>query len=843
MTTMTDTMSTRKAIGISFVTQYVDMTIQFVAVMLLARILSPSEIGTFSVAALLMTMLHVFRDFGVAQYVIQERDLTRDKLQAAMGVAILLALAVAAVLFSIRGLAARFYANPALEDLLAVMSASFAISPFGSLLLSLLRRENKVHAIFYIKTASALCYVGVALLLALRGFGALSLAWANFAGILAFGVVANLLRPPGTPWAPRFRNIRAVLSFGTISSLGNLANIAGTSAPELIVGKVLNMAAVGYLSRATGLVQLFTRLISSALTPLVLPYFSQMRREGKDLAPPYRLAVEQLTALAWPFFAALLLLAAPMIRALYGPQWDAAVPVARLLCVAAAIASVGLFATQAMIANCHVRSSTLCNLLVQPVRIVAVLAASTYGLSAIAAALVASECVALVVTSWFLHRTIGVRPFDLLRACVRSAAITLCTALAPLLVWIHGGDDPANTWSALLTGIAGAACGWIGSIVLTRHPLGQNLLPLLGLGGQPAAGTAPARRGLRAKQLAYRSGLLGAWHRLRNRRSLTVAMFHRVLPRSDPRHPGADPEWTMTPETFAQCLAFFKRHYQVVTAAQVFTALRGEAALPPRSLLVTFDDGWADTAEFAQPVLDRAAVQALVFVAGGAVNRALPFWEEQIYSFLATHPDGRAQLDRAMQEHGLAPLSGPASARMDEAAIRAAIRQLSDRKRDAVLAIASSLTDGSAAFPAMVDARQLAGLAAAGHAIGGHGMSHQPLTRVDDLHNEMRDAQLAVSGFLQQGPIESMSLPHGASSATVLDQCRSAGYRYLFNSESHLNLLDGAGPVRGVPGPVGRIHLPEREITDGGRFQPALLATWLFLRPARAVARQEATDG
>jgi O-antigen/teichoic acid export membrane protein len=481
MSTITTTMNGRKDIGLSFATQYVDMGIQFASVMILARILSPSEIGTFSLAAMLMAMLHMFRDFGVSQYVIQARELSFAKLQSTMGVAILLALGAGAALFALSGPVSRFYANADLREVMMVMSASFVISPFGAVTASVLRRQNQLTAMFFVRTIGALCQVGVAVTLALHGAGAISLAWGNFAGILAFGVVASVLRPAGMPWMPRFRNMGAILSFGSVSSLGNLAGLAGTNMPELIVGKVMNMAAVGYFSRATGLVQLFSYLITNALTPLTLPYFAQVRRDGRPLAEPYLQAVSQLTALAWPFFCVLLVLAYPVTRTLYGAQWDASVPVARLLCLSSAIAAVGLFANQAMVAAGHVRSSTMCSLIVQPVRILGVLAAAAYGLLAIGAVLLLVELVALGLTSWFLHRTIGVRAGQIARACIKSAAISACAVAVPLLVWWAGGDHSAHTLGSLLTGGLGATLGWIGGLALTRHPLAAHVLPLLGL--------------------------------------------------------------------------------------------------------------------------------------------------------------------------------------------------------------------------------------------------------------------------------------------------------------------------------------------------------------------------
>jgi O-antigen/teichoic acid export membrane protein/peptidoglycan/xylan/chitin deacetylase (PgdA/CDA1 family) len=818
----------KKSIGISFATQYLELLIQFLGVLVLARVLAPEEIGTFSVAAFLMTLLHVFRDFGVVQYIIQEHDLSRDKIRSAMGVSILLALAVACVMAACSGLVARFYGNAALQPIMWVMAASFAVSPFGSLLIGIYRRDFRLKAVFFIRIGSTLAQVTVSLVLALQGYGALSLAWGNFAGILAFGIVANLVRTKGIPRWPRFTNLRTILRFGGVSSLGNAANIAGSNLPDVVIGKAMDMAAVGYFSRANGMVALFTRLITSALLPLVLPYFAEIRRQGKDLRAPYLAAVEQLTALSWPFFAGLVLLAYPMVRALYGTQWDASVPLVQLLCLAGAVASVSLFASQVMVANGQVGDSTRFQLYTQPLRIGAVLVAANFGLMWVAGAIVLSELLTLAVVSRFLRITIGVGPMAVVRACAKSALVTICAAIVPLLVNLFWPDNPAHPWPPLLTGIFGAAVGWLGSMWLARHPLVEHLAPMMAQLKSGAAGGMPGGR-LLAKALAYRSGLLGLYHRVRNRRQLTVVMFHRVLPATDPRRAGADPEWTMSTEAFRNCLGFFRRHYQIVTPQQVFAAQRGEAVLPPTSLLITFDDGWRDTAEYAQPILDELGLQALVFVAGAAIDSAAPFWEEHVYSFLATHADGAVRLAAACERCAVA-LPQPLPACADETAIRATIAALARLDRDVRAALLAQLRPDRDTGPAMLDAAQLVAMAAAGHTIGGHGMTHRPLTQVEELQCELEAAQASVAAHLGGVTIESMSLPHGAWTPPVLVQCRSAGYRYLFVSNAHLNAL---APGKRSEGPLGRIHISERTLLDGnGRFEPSLLATWLFLRPS-----------
>jgi len=336
------------------------------------------------------------------------------------------------------------------------------------------------------------------------------------------------------------------------------------------------------------------------------------------------------------------------------------------------------------------------------------------------------------------------------------------------------------------------------------------------------------------KIFAYWSGLLSVYHRFHNRNGLTVAMFHRVLPPSDPRFAGADPEWTMTTGSFARCLDFFRLHYRVVSPEQVFSALRGETKLPDRSLLITFDDGWSDTAEYAQPILEKFSAKALIFVAGIAVNRSSAFWEECIYSFLATNPDGFTYLKMKLEKNGLT-VPKTASLIMSEKNIREIIHKLGGGNRDALETVAKDFDSSTNSVPTMIDTDQLKKLIAAGHIIGGHGMTHQPLTKLNDIDEELKNAQGTISDYLEKSSVNTMSFPHGAYSDAIIEKCRNAGYEYLFSSDAHLNRLKHK-KIFSAKNPIGRIHISERAILNGsGQFQPALLATWLFLRPLQTL--------
>ena len=341
-----------------------------------------------------------------------------------------------------------------------------------------------------------------------------------------------------------------------------------------------------------------------------------------------------------------------------------------------------------------------------------------------------------------------------------------------------------------------------------------------------------------ARRFLYASGALPLYHRLRNADSLTVVMFHRTLAPEDPRWATCDPDYTLPREVFAGSLAFFKRHYNVVSAAQVLEARAGGARLPPRALLLTFDDGWADNVDHALPELRRAGLPGLMFVVADAVGRRQPFWQERLIAAWR-----RGRLDIADVAAALAGEAGKQEAVDIDAggdwdAVRrlvAGIERLPDPARARVLApFLPAMDDG---LRHMVDAAELQRLREGGVALGLHGKSHVRMTEAADLDAELGGARGALAAVLPGGPEEAaalrtLSFPHGAFDADVARRAREAGYELLFTSVPVLNPT-GAGPGW----LLGRTGFETGTVVDHGqRFRPDRLAWYLFRQPVQNLA-------
>lgn len=330
------------------------------------------------------------------------------------------------------------------------------------------------------------------------------------------------------------------------------------------------------------------------------------------------------------------------------------------------------------------------------------------------------------------------------------------------------------------------------------------------------------------KRLVYACGLLGLYHRLRNAGSLTVVMFHRTLDPADPRWRSCDPDYTVSVDVLRHSLDFFRRHYRTVSLQQVLEARRGGARLPRRALLITFDDGWADNADYALPELRRAGLPALMFVVADAVGRRQPFFQERI---IAAWRGGRLQvpaLAEALARRGVEGLPREDTIDALRAAL-AALERLKPAVREALLApYAAALDDG---LRHMVEVEDLRRLQREGVALGLHGKTHVPMTRAEDLDAELAGAREILAERLGAAAAVAMSFPHGLYDDAIAARARGAGYELVFTSVPVLN------PTRGGVGwLLGRTGFDTDVVVDRrGRFRPDLLALHLFRAPLRAI--------
>lgn len=468
----------RRSLVINFLSSSGATFLQFVVSVLLARILSPSEIGVFSMTVVFVNLAHVFRDFGVASYLQRESELTPEKIRSATGVVFVSSWLIATVLFLISSWFGRWFNEPGIVPVMRVLAIGFLLIPFGAITNALLAREFAAEKQAYVTAAGTISYCVSCLVLAKLGFGSMSLAYANLINIIACALAYIPLRPKNLPWLPSFSHWRSVTHFGIGSLLSNSANALNNGIPDILLGKLGTAHHVGLFSRANSTVAIFTYVAGSTVNYGAISYLAQTHHRGESLVPTLSRATALLTGVGWTALALTAVLGQDIVTVLYGSKWVECVPAILPLTIAAAIGMLFHYIPMAVTAIGRPYLSVVPLMVSVLSRIGFSVLLFNGSLSGFAWAL----CLATVTTAPFIaaqqrrHFGFGIR--SLFRAMMPSAIVMSGTAATgAVLVGILPADLTAM--ARLLIMALPLITVWCLLILVTRHELLSELRRLV----------------------------------------------------------------------------------------------------------------------------------------------------------------------------------------------------------------------------------------------------------------------------------------------------------------------------------------------------------------------------
>ncbi len=125
---------------------------------------------------------------------------------------------------------------------------------------------------------------------------------------------------------------------------------------------------------------------------------------------------------------------------------------------------------------------------------------------------------------------------------------------------------------------------------------------------------------------------------------LTVLVYHRIADPDAPDFRYFRPNVSATPQVFRRQMAYVAEHFNVIDLARLQAFIRDGCPLPPRPLLITFDDGYLDNYTNAYPVLRDYRLPAVIFLITDQMDNPLPPWWDQCAYYFQCTDKSRAQL-------------------------------------------------------------------------------------------------------------------------------------------------------------------------------------------------------
>ena len=237
-------------------------------------------------------------------------------------------------------------------------------------------------------------------------------------------------------------------------------------------------------------------------------------------------------------------------------------------------------------------------------------------------------------------------------------------------------------------------------------------------------------------------------------RRVSILIFHRVLPQADPLFPGE-----MHAARFDRLMGILARGFNVLTLGQAL-ALRAEDRLPPRALVITFDDGYADNADVALPILQRHGLRATFFVSSGFLDGGR-MWNDTVIE--AVRASAAGALPAGLFGLAALPLGTPDDRRKAIEALLGKLKYLTLGEREASLRqLLAAFGNPHLPHGLMMRSNQVLQLHAAGMEIGGHTV-HHPILRVlpdTEARAEIAEGRERLQAVID-APVSVFAYPNG----------------------------------------------------------------------------------
>lgn len=467
--------SVRRALALSLLERYLLIVISLLSNILLARLLTPEEIGLYSVSLAVIGIAQVLRDFGVGNFLIQEKNLTEAHIRTAFGFTLFIGICFFFALFFAAPSVAQFYRNDQIVQTMHISTLNFLVLPFCIVSLSLLRREMAFKHLMIVSLIAALVGFCTTISLAYADFGPNSMAIGSVAANIAIAISAWLARANRRLLLPGFSEWRKLLNFGGQNTLASVVTTVAMDINDLAIGKILGLTSVAMYSRAQGLMNLFHRDTMAAIRGVAFPSFAKAHRDGEPLESRYITSVTLVTVIAWPFYGFAALYALELLRLLFGPQWDEAAGLVPLFCLAGASLATSNLIMSAVMAVGRIDLVTLSELLFQPLRAGVI----------VAVALIFNSLFACVVAFMILYWIYTPFAYAIKARCIPndyqsllsnlwlSAKVTFLALIPPAAFSINAGfnRDVPVTFPILIS--AALLCGlfWLAGLLIFKHPV------------------------------------------------------------------------------------------------------------------------------------------------------------------------------------------------------------------------------------------------------------------------------------------------------------------------------------------------------------------------------------
>jgi O-antigen/teichoic acid export membrane protein len=315
-------------------TQIISQLVSWIATFAVIRLLTPADYGLFAMTSVILVFMNFLNGYGLASALIQSENVDPHRIRQAFGLLILMNVTLAAVQFFAAPLAAMYYGEPQVAEMLRWQSLIYLATPFLVLPEAMVSRKLEFRKPAIINLTTATLGAILSFTFAYNGYGVWTLVWTP---IILFWVRAIMLVS-----ATRFFYWPSFNFAGTGSMIGFAMTvlvaqgfwIIQSQSDLFIAGRVFDIHDLGLYAEALFLTQIFAAKFVPPLNEVAFPAYSRLQNDKSAMSYSFLKAMRLIMLIACPLYVGLSVTAGPVVATLMGPKWLEAIPLIQILALA-----------------------------------------------------------------------------------------------------------------------------------------------------------------------------------------------------------------------------------------------------------------------------------------------------------------------------------------------------------------------------------------------------------------------------------------------------------------------------------------------------------------------------
>lgn len=310
---------------------------------ILARTIDNHQFGLLTVSLVIIALADTLSDFGIANSIIQRKEISQLELTTLYWLNVGLGMLVAIVVFLLSDVIAGVLHNPDLSPLIKTLSFAFIVIPHGQQFRALMQKELEFSKIGSIETVSVLVGFSVTVTAAIYYPFAITAIIGYLVNTVVrtslFGFFGRKIYRPGLHFS--LKSVNANLKFGAWLTADSVINYVNTNLSTLVLARILGASVAGGYNLAYNVAVVPPMKLNPIITRVLFPAFAKIQDDTAKLRVNFYKLLSIVGIINFPALLGLMVVSNNVVPLVFGEKWQFITPVLQLLCVVGLLRSIG----------------------------------------------------------------------------------------------------------------------------------------------------------------------------------------------------------------------------------------------------------------------------------------------------------------------------------------------------------------------------------------------------------------------------------------------------------------------------------------------------------------------